>query len=1014
MLDRHGNVKLLDLGLSRFKQETPTQELPTQAPLTATGMLMGTCDYMSPEQCRESRDVSIRSDLYSLGCTLYELLCGRPPFAGYGFSSRAEKMAAHMMAPPPPIRDRRPDIPEPLADLVERLLAKDPQDRMATPGELADALAPLAAGSDLVKQARTMLLPPQRNVETVQDVEDTDAIGSQVVGIESQQEPQRVAPVSESRRFSWMPYLIAVALAGFVALGVLLMLQTGKGTLVVEIDDPAVEAKVTSGGLSIKDLKSGRTYAIQPGETPLPTGQYGLVVRDDAGLQVDTPEFTLRRNKKVTVRVSVRQPLARPAVTPIEITPEPIDFPSGAPLTEAALVTKPARIEGVHSWTIESRSLHAEVADMAFSPDGRMLAVAGSSSAMVRIWNADSGELMRVLACHQRDKYESRLRALAWSPDSRLLATGGLSGTEIWEVASGRKLRQWGSPHVESLAWSPDGRILAEATRYGLLLRDPVSGDVVREFKGHEDSVVCVAWSPDGTRLASGGHHNDKRVRFWDAASGQLEHTFEAEGSINDVAWSPDGQVVGVSAVSQTYLLDGATGKPLHEQALQAPAASLSLAWSADGKSLFGGGQGGYRVWARDGRTGEILRGQDLPLSWEWGRVAYSAGNRKFAVAGRMGAVWLWQSVESVFEPDWQQTAQVLSGHVDGGSVSQGARFCEDGKVIARGGRSGNFVRVWATDSGRYIGQVHCTERFALAPNGARLVGGARDDARIARIWNTSSAKQLAEIRTESHIRCFEWSPAGEIIAVGTDERIELRNAASGESLHSIPQSRQWHTIPGSDNALIVFSRDGKTLAAGTGEQIQLIDVETGEPIRTIDTVDGQLKRLAFSPDDKTLAATAEWTVYLFEVESGKQIDQHDGVYGWPLCWYDGGKKLRCGHTDVWDLRSNTVQRGCASAHFTSRNGEISYSPIGGNTYQLRDLSDGKLLRTILPLPREQYAVISPEGHFTGSPGVENELVYVVQTDEGQQTLTPAEFAAKYGWKNDPGRVGFHPGSIDP
>jgi len=72
---------------------------------------------------------------------------------------------------------------------------------------------------------------------------------------------------------------------------------------------------------------------------------------------------------------------------------------------------------------------------------------------------------------------------------------------------------------------------------------------------------------------------------------------------------------------------------------------------------------------------------------------------------------------------------------------------------------------------------------------------------------------------------------------------------------------------------------------------------------------------------------------------------------------------------------------------------------------------DGRPLNTLLTLGKGRYAVISPDGHFRGSPGIEKELLYVAQTDEGQQTLTPAEFAAKHGWKNDPSRVSSQNGA---
>ena len=95
------------------------------------GQFLGTLDYMAPEQCDDCHTVDIRADIYSLGCTLYHLLAGAPPFAA--FSSPYRKLKAHAEAPAPPIRKQRPDIPDPVAAVLERMLAKDRNGRYATP-----------------------------------------------------------------------------------------------------------------------------------------------------------------------------------------------------------------------------------------------------------------------------------------------------------------------------------------------------------------------------------------------------------------------------------------------------------------------------------------------------------------------------------------------------------------------------------------------------------------------------------------------------------------------------------------------------------------------------------------------------------------------------------------------------------------------------------------------------------------------------------------------------------------
>jgi serine/threonine protein kinase len=144
MLTPAGRVKLLDLGLARDLHEAGAGER-----LTSPGQCLGTLEYMAPEQVVDGYAVDIRADIYGLGCTLYELLTGQPPFVGPGYTSAFQKMKAHVEAPVPPVRERRPDIPERLAAALGRMLAKDRTRRFASPAGVAAAMRPFAAGADL-------------------------------------------------------------------------------------------------------------------------------------------------------------------------------------------------------------------------------------------------------------------------------------------------------------------------------------------------------------------------------------------------------------------------------------------------------------------------------------------------------------------------------------------------------------------------------------------------------------------------------------------------------------------------------------------------------------------------------------------------------------------------------------------------------------------------------------------------------------------------------------------------
>lgn len=149
MLSSAGVVKILDLGLAKLR-EGPIDE----ADATHSGFLLGTADYIAPEQIDTPRAADVRSDLYSLGCTLFKLLVGCAPFGGEELKSVMKKVEAHRTLPPPPLRDLRPEIPEDLAQIVARLLQKDPADRLQRPQDLVSALTPLCAGHDLLRLAR--------------------------------------------------------------------------------------------------------------------------------------------------------------------------------------------------------------------------------------------------------------------------------------------------------------------------------------------------------------------------------------------------------------------------------------------------------------------------------------------------------------------------------------------------------------------------------------------------------------------------------------------------------------------------------------------------------------------------------------------------------------------------------------------------------------------------------------------------------------------------------------------
>ena len=142
-------AKVLDFGIAKIQQTEPSVH-ETDPGLTAPNLIIGTPQYMSPEQCSQASDIDARSDIYSFGVIVYEMLAGHVPFAG---DSPTAIMMKHIQEPPPPVLEERPDLPEEVGRVVERALAKRPEDRFQKASELAAALATAAEQAPLTEAA---------------------------------------------------------------------------------------------------------------------------------------------------------------------------------------------------------------------------------------------------------------------------------------------------------------------------------------------------------------------------------------------------------------------------------------------------------------------------------------------------------------------------------------------------------------------------------------------------------------------------------------------------------------------------------------------------------------------------------------------------------------------------------------------------------------------------------------------------------------------------------------------
>ncbi|OAI52786.1 hypothetical protein AYO44_16435 [Planctomycetaceae bacterium SCGC AG-212-F19] len=248
-----GVVKILDLGLARLQQ--PVNGEPTRD-LTNNSVLLGTLDYLAPEQAMDFHTVDIRADIYSLGCTFYQLLTGQPPFSG---GTVAQKLMKHQRADPPPLEAQRREVPAPIAAVIRRMMAKERDERFQMPGEIAEVLAAALTPKGVYLPA---VVPP-RAMQTLPLPRQmlTATVPVQVIDIRS--EPvhhsrlQRVADVLQtSGRLAWRHPRLAAAGAGMFACLVLsLFFLRGSSAAKMPAGGPLPDGSASDGTLTyLSDL----------------------------------------------------------------------------------------------------------------------------------------------------------------------------------------------------------------------------------------------------------------------------------------------------------------------------------------------------------------------------------------------------------------------------------------------------------------------------------------------------------------------------------------------------------------------------------------------------------------------------------------------------------------------------------------------------------------------------------------------------------------------------------------
>jgi hypothetical protein len=362
MLTPDSRVKILDFGLACF-----ASEVASATSLTGTGMILGTVDYMAPEQADSARQADIRSDIYSLGCTLYHLLAGQPPFPT---GTLIQKVMAHREKQPQPLTELRPNLPEGFMPVLERMMAKDPRHRYQTPAEVALALQPFTIAPRVPRLSRPR--PPARTTDR----------GRTVVPEEADRRRPR--------------FLIATAILSFLVAGLLgvgiYRIATDKGELVIQTDNDDVQVIVSKSGRVVKviDTKTGKHFTLNSGDYELALGQKGLTISPD--------KMTLKRGGTVLATIErVTNPVPE-RVGEVRRFEGHTNGAFGVAFSPDGRYALSGAGDGnVRLWEVATGRVvrqfsghNGPVGGFAFSPDGRQ-ALTASYDQTARLWDVQTG-----------------------------------------------------------------------------------------------------------------------------------------------------------------------------------------------------------------------------------------------------------------------------------------------------------------------------------------------------------------------------------------------------------------------------------------------------------------------------------------------------------------------------------------------------------------------------------------------------------------------------------------------
>ncbi|HUE69396.1 MAG TPA: serine/threonine-protein kinase [Pirellulaceae bacterium] len=856
LVDEGGQLWITDFGLAAVQGSEG---------LTATGDILGTLRYMSPEQASARRGVvDHRSDIYALGVTMYELLTLQPAVRG----EDREQLLARLSHDEPPLpRQWNPAIDYDLETILLKAMAKAPEERFATAQSLAEDLERFLTGRP-VHARRPGLL---------------------------------------ARGAKWVRRHKAAATAGvMVTLTAALLLAVSTGVIWL-----ALRAEQRQRALAdARELESRRhRYAAQM-NLAMQEWHAGNVAKVHDLLAQNAPrpgERDLREfewHHLWRLCQHARRGTLDGGSGPIRAVAVAADGKLWAAGNEEGSIHLWDAVTGKLRFTIPS--LGAPLRSLAISPDGERMA-ASTGDGHVRLWELTTQRLLSAGGQGNTDA-----PALAFSPDGEALyVAGNVHPLGIYSGRTGefRQLHGEGVYSPNCLAVSADGRQIATAgnDRAVVLWDVSASPPAAEAIGSHRTYVLCLAFSPGGETLVSGSE--DGQVILWDTAARTARKTLRRHtGAVIGVAFSPAGdRIASVSWDGSVKLWDAASGELVLQQGHAGQASSV--AFTADGKSLLTGGDDGQvAIWDLAAPAEPlVLKGHQ-----RWIRsLAFSRDNRSLAVASADGTASLWRLRELVerivlqAENRTERPSWMARNNVDDPDRLMGIVFSSgDQRVIAAdyGGR----IRGWDLrdpfDRVLFEPAEGPVWSLAISVDGTTLAAAGYTSNAIV-LWDVASGTKKSVLRGHGErVWSVVFSPDGKTVASAANDRtIRLWDVVSGKERLAIP-------LPASFPFALAWSPDGTRLAvSGDDRLVRLWDVGTRRELARFGQHPAAVRSLAYFPDGRTLASGSDdGTVRLWDLATGQERAslRIPGSSVWSVAVSPDGQTIAAGDGDgtiiVW------------------------------------------------------------------------------------------------------------------